>query len=164
MELTHAADLHPHAPFMAGVHVTDIVAMDAETGVRVASPLANRDGIAARTTIPIGPEACGQEAVVVFEDQDPARPIIIGLIQEAPVRPVEGASALVEPVVRTDAPQGVTAVGERLCLEAREEIVLRCGKSSITLRRNGHVLVRGMKIVSRARGLHKVKGAAVLIN
>ncbi|MCC6418741.1 MAG: hypothetical protein IT429_10940, partial [Gemmataceae bacterium] len=48
--------------------------------------------------------------------------------------------------------------------DAKEEIVLRCGKSSITLRKDGKVVVLGAEVVSRASGTNKIKGAAVRIN
>ena len=53
---------------------------------------------------------------------------------------------------------------QEMVLEARESIVLRCGKSSLTLRQDGRVLLRGVHVVSRASGRNKVKGGSVLIN
>lgn len=54
--------------------------------------------------------------------------------------------------------------GERLELEARDEIVLRCGRASITLRRNGRVVLRGAYVETSSEGVNRVKGAAVKIN
>jgi hypothetical protein len=51
--------------------------------------------------------------------------------------------------------------GKALVLEAKEQIVLRCGKASITLTRAGKVLVQGAYLSSRSTGLNRIKGGAV---
>jgi hypothetical protein len=51
-----------------------------------------------------------------------------------------------------------------LDLEAADEIRLTCGKSSLVLRRDGTVIVRGVTIVSRASQSNKIKGGTVSIN
>jgi len=51
-----------------------------------------------------------------------------------------------------------------LNLDAQEEINLRCGKSEITLRKNGKIVVKGVEIISRAVTKNKIRGASVLIN
>jgi len=53
---------------------------------------------------------------------------------------------------------------KRLELEAQDEIVLRCGKASITLRRNGRVVIRGAYLESRSDGTNRIKGGNVQIN
>ena len=57
-----------------------------------------------------------------------------------------------------------TLDGKRVVLEAADEIVLRCGEASITLRRNGRVVIRGTHVESRSRGVNRIKGGAVQIN
>jgi hypothetical protein len=54
--------------------------------------------------------------------------------------------------------------GKRVVIEAADEIVLRCGKASITLRRNGRVVIRGVYVETRAEGVNRVKGGSVQIN
>jgi hypothetical protein len=49
-------------------------------------------------------------------------------------------------------------------LEASEEIRLTCGKSSLVMRRDGTVIIRGVRITSRASQANKVRGATVSIN
>ncbi len=61
-------------------------------------------------------------------------------------------------------PELATVDGKRVLIEGRDEIVFRCGKASITLRRNGKVVIRGTRIESVSRGLQRVLGAAVEIN
>jgi hypothetical protein len=52
----------------------------------------------------------------------------------------------------------------RLDLEASDEIRLTCGKSSLVMRRDGTVIVRGVTIVSRASQANKIRGATVSVN
>jgi hypothetical protein len=49
-------------------------------------------------------------------------------------------------------------------LEAGEQITLRCGKGSVTLRADGKVIVKGVEIVSTAQRRNRVKGGSVDIN
>jgi uncharacterized protein (DUF2345 family) len=54
--------------------------------------------------------------------------------------------------------------GERVQIEGSKEIVLRCGKASITLHSNGRLIIRGSYVETRASGTNRIKGGAVLIN
>jgi hypothetical protein len=58
----------------------------------------------------------------------------------------------------------VLADGNRVQIEAVEEIVLRCGKASITLRSNGRLVIRGAYLEIYASGTNRIKGGSVLIN
>ena len=53
---------------------------------------------------------------------------------------------------------------KRLELEASDEIRLTCGKSSLLLRRDGTVIIKGVTITSRASQTNKIRGATVNIN
>lgn len=54
--------------------------------------------------------------------------------------------------------------GERITVDAKREIVLRCGKASITLTRSGKIILRGTHVVSRSSGANRVLGSTVRIN
>lgn len=55
--------------------------------------------------------------------------------------------------------------GQRqISLEAADEIRLTCGKSALVMRRDGTVIVRGVKITSRATETHRIMGGTVGIN
>lgn len=113
--------------------------------------------IAARTTMPLDAETAaeaienGREVLLVFEAQRSDRPIIIGLLEEpharVPSRPI---------VAEVD--------GKHVKIEAKNQITLQCGQGSITLKRDGKIIVRGTQIVTRASGANKIKGASVSIN
>ena len=108
----------------------------------------------------------GASAVLVFENADPALPIIVGLIQAAgpalarqvPAGAPGRDSSQVAPVLEADVD------GKRVRITAQDEIVLECGSASITLRRNGRVVVRGTYIESYSDGTNRIKGGQVRIN
>jgi hypothetical protein len=106
-------------------------------------------GLAARTTTPLNREDIGSQVALMFEAGDPARPLVIGRIQR-----------LEEPAT----PALAHLDGERLELTAEREIVLRCGKASITLTRAGKVIIRGAYLSSRSSGVNRIKGGSVQIN
>jgi len=73
--------------------------------------------------------------------------VIVGLLDPTPRKPTE---ALVD--------------GKRVVLDGQDEVVLRCGESSITLRRNGRVVIRGTYVETRAQGVNRIRGGSVQIN
>ncbi len=69
--------------------------------------------------------------------------------------------------VRVEAPERPDEArldGERVVLSADKEIVLKCGKASITLTRAGKVLIRGAYLLNRSSGVNRIKGGSVQIN
>jgi hypothetical protein len=54
--------------------------------------------------------------------------------------------------------------GRRVKIVAKDEIVLECGQASITLRRNGKIIVRGTYVETYSTGTNRVKGGQVRIN
>lgn len=47
---------------------------------------------------------------------------------------------------------------------ADSKLVLRCGEGSLTIGPDGTVIVKGARVLSRAKGVNKIKGGAVQIN
>lgn len=108
----------------------------------------------ARTTVDLHGIHIGRDAVLMFEDGDPARPIIVGCLRR------EGDKTLPERAGTVE----VDADGERLVVSARKGLVLRCGKASITLSKDGRIVVRGAQVVSHSSGLNRIRGGSVQIN
>lgn len=104
----------------------------------------------ARRTVAIGPSDVGREVTLQFESGDPARPIVTGLLQDG--------------VATDERAVGVEIDGNAMVLEGQEQVVLRCGKASITLTRAGKVLVQGAYVSSRSTGVHRILGGSVEIN
>lgn len=105
-------------------------------------------------------EASALPVLLMLEEGDPRRPIIVGLVHDAfaatpPIQP------LLDLALR---PTSTSLDGKRLQFEASEEVVLKCGKGSITLQANGRVVIKGTELVSRASGSNKIRGALVNIN
>ena len=105
-------------------------------------------------------EAADYKVLLVFEDDDPKLPIIIDTIcnsiHEVPEK---------EPVAfQVDETENVFIDGKRVTFDAKEQIVLRCGKASITLTRAGKVLIRGAYLLHRSSGVNRIKGGSVQIN
>jgi hypothetical protein len=101
----------------------------------------------------------GREAVLTFEDGDLSRPILIGLVQP-PLKP--GKQVLFEE--QGGGPLEVLTDGETIRINGHKEISLRCGLASITLTRDGKILLRGAYLQSRSSGVNRIKGASVQIN
>lgn len=111
--------------------------------------------VAARTTVPLQRAHIGATVVVVFEDGQVRRPIVLGVIADTTRA---AATAITSPAV------SVQQDDQRLVLSAEREIVLRCGSASVTLTRAGKVLIKGTYVLSRSSGYNRIKGAAVDIN
>ena len=108
-----------------------------------------------------------QEVFVLFENGDLAKPVIVGLVPSGLVpSPRAPDRASVTATGNKAMPLTVEADvdGRRVKLIARDELVLECGKASITLRRNGRVVVRGTDVETRAEGANRIKGGQVRIN
>jgi hypothetical protein len=115
----------------------------------------------ARSAVTLGKGEIGREVALLFEGGDPRRPIIMGLIQYPErVQPTSSER------IRSETQNFMEAEvdGERLVFTAKKEIILRCGKASITLTRAGKVLIRGTYLLSRSSGVNRVKGGSVQIN
>jgi hypothetical protein len=109
-----------------------------------------RKPMQALSTIGLAPSDVGAKIVVAFEKGNIRRPIIIGRLQVAAPPPKIAASLKID--------------GERVVLQAEQQIELRCGEASLVLTRAGKVLIRGNYVLSRSRGANKIKGAFVDIN
>lgn len=100
------------------------------------------DLTAARSTVRVTLADVGREALVVFENNDPAFPILTGLLDNP----------------------AATGAPAKLILEAGQELVLQVGKASITLTKDGRIVIRGADVLTRSSGSNRIKGGSVHIN
>jgi hypothetical protein len=109
----------------------------------------------------------GMPVLLLFENGDLRRPIIVGVVAGGPPwRESQSAVSVVASVSQTRPVRVVEADvdGQRVRIVAKDEIVLECGEASITLRRNGKVVVRGTYVESHSTGTNRLKGGQVRIN
>ena len=101
-----------------------------------------------------------QQAVVLFENGDRTKPLIVGFIEtlepQAPAPHAEVSEGM--PFIEADVD------GRRVRVTAQDEIVLQCGSASVTLRRNGRVVIRGTYVETHSEGTNRIKGGQVQIN
>ncbi len=105
--------------------------------------------IAARSLTELDVTAIGSELALLFEDGDPARPLVVGCI--------------VDPAHKNRELQ-VAREGDRIVITGEERIELRCGLASIILEKNGRVTIRGTQLTSQASGTNRIRGGAVHLN
>ncbi len=104
--------------------------------------------VPAQSLVALTTKDAGREIALMFENGDPAVPIIVGLFQTLPTAP--------QREIKLD--------DETIVLSAKKEVVIQCGKSSITLTSAGKVLIRGAYLLSRSSGVNRIKGGSVQIN
>ncbi|MDH1106634.1 DUF6484 domain-containing protein [Pseudomonas otitidis] len=146
--------VHTHIPAatrLDGVVIGVLLDVPEASSPVVAFPgCPSETGIAATTTTVLAREDIGTQVALMFVGGDPSRPLVIGRIQRLPEARQAPAVAHID--------------GERLEFSAEREIVLRCGKASITLTREGKVLIKGAYLSSRSSGVNRIKGGSVQIN
>jgi hypothetical protein len=130
-----------------GIVIGRLMRIDEDGQPRVEIPGSEADAAIARRTVDIVAADVGREVVLIFDERH--QPIITGLLKGDPIA---------SPPVQAEVD------GEIVTLEAEREIVLRCGKASITLTRAGKVLIRGTYVLSRSSGANRIKGGSVQIN
>ena len=126
---------------LQGVHRAEIVDIGPDGRAQVLIPALDETPLFAASLVPVTAASVGRLAAVTMMDD---QPLILGLV---------------EPL----APQ-VEVDGEKLILEARREMTLRCGKASITMTADGRVTIRGTQVLSRSDGPNRVQGASVQLN
>jgi hypothetical protein len=115
------------------------------------------NSVEAKATVELREKQIGHEVVLMFEQGDSQKPIILGVIHPPAAAADSSSASQAKPVeVKLD--------GQQLLLSADQEIVLRCGQASITLTRAGKVLIEGEYLLSRSAGVNRIKGGSVQIN
>lgn len=138
-----------------GVVIGVLTGFDTEQHPMVVFPGNPSDtSLTARATTALTSDDIGKEVALLFENGDPNAPMIIGRLRHT--KETE--------VALPPEPKTVEVDGERTVIEAKEEIVLKCGKASITLTKAGKIIIRGAYVLSRSSGVNRIKGGSVQIN
>jgi Domain of unknown function (DUF6484) len=141
---------------ISGIRVGTLAGIgeDGRTPLVIFSGQHGSAAVLARATVDLHGAHVGRDVVLMFEDGDPRQPIVMGCIV-----PQAGA-AITEAPGRVE----VDADGERLIVSAKEQLVLRCGKATITLTKAGKVLIQGTYVSSHSTGVVRIKGGSVQLN
>lgn len=145
------------------------------------------EAVTALATIPVLPQHIGRQVALLFTQGTDPRPIVIGFLysplqqmldnfidqSESPISISEQQDQTVFPdpilsdrqSVNSDLQADTVHIdGKRVVLEGQEEVVLKCGEASITLNRNGKVVIRGKYLLSRSSGVNRILGGSVQVN
>jgi hypothetical protein len=143
-------------PSDAGIVVGELLALtgDGRTPLIIYPGQSGPSPIPARSVVDLHAPHIGKQVVLMFEAADPARPIIMGILRDGHSSSVHPSAGKVE--VEND--------GERLIVTAKTQLVLRCGKASITLTNAGKVLIEGAYVSSRSTGVNRINGGSVQLN
>lgn len=107
----------------------------------------------ARAVLDLHGAHIGKQVVLSFENGDAGRPIVMGVLRQPDSQPLEAPGQV-----------QIDADGERMVVSAKEQLVLQCGKASITLTKAGKVLIQGSYLSSRSTGVNRIKGGSVQLN
>jgi hypothetical protein len=110
--------------------------------------------LAARTLVDLPGSQIGRKVLLMFEGSNPTKPILIGVLREDENSPLVAKQGVVE----------VDADGQRLMITAKEQLVLRCGKASVTLTKAGKILIHGTYVSMSSSGVVRVKGGSIQLN
>lgn len=150
---------------ISGARVGTIVDISDNGQVRVDFP-GNRFGpVKARMTTAMrdkiqSADAAVRNILLVFENDDPELPIVVDVLCDS----IEAKQEKAPLALQMDEAEAVFVDGRQVTFDAKEQIVLRCGKASITLTRAGKILIKGAYLLHRSSGVNRIKGASVQIN
>jgi len=103
-------------------------------------------------------EHSGREVALLF-NQTTGQPIIMGIIHS----PIHD---LLKQDTTPTLSSGIQIMndGQHCNINAEKSITLTCGKSSVTMTRDGEISINGEKITTKARKSQKILGGSVHIN
>jgi Domain of unknown function (DUF6484) len=153
--LLHQRAVHVRSSPLPEVVVGELIALTNDGHTPLVHLPAQPGGTAlpARSIVDLQAGHVGRDVVLSFEGGDPALPIVMGVLTCAKDLAPE-LSGHVE----------VNADGKRMIVAADEQLVLRCGKASITLTKAGKVLIEGTYVSSKSTGSNRIKGGSIQLN
>lgn len=152
-EATPRAENSP-PPLPPQSRLADLVAVsgDGRVTVRIAdmAPMAAQVLGQVTTEQLLAAHAQGHQVLVVMPAGEPTRSVIIGVVADVAQNVRPPATARVD--------------GRRVELTGHDEVVLTCGKASITLTKSGKVIIKGTYVSSGSVGVNRITGGSVQIN
>lgn len=128
--------------------------------------------LVAMSTLGLTQTHINRQVALLFANGDLHRPVIMGIIHSPLDDMLENFdhtknAGCEEQQVELESDLNVDNVlidGKKITFEAREEIVLKCGESSITLTKAGKILIRGKYLLNRSTGVNRIMGGSVQVN
>lgn len=114
--------------------------------------------IPASYTLPLHPQDVGCNVAVLLLEGDHQRPLIIGPVKDSLETEINYNK------INPTKSHRVQIDNDALTITANKTITLACGDSSITLTKEGKILLRGKYISSCSSGMQTIKGGSVQIN
>ena len=129
------------------------------------------------TTLALTSQQVSRQVALLFNQGDLSQPIVIGLVhsplqamldnfqkdQETSFGNTTSQDTQVELAANLGT-DDVSVDGNKITFEAQDEMVFKCGKSSITLTKSGKVLIRGKYLLNRSSGVNRIMGGSVQVN
>lgn len=124
--------------------------------------------LCAITTNAVTQQQVTRQVALLFNQGDLTQPIIVGLIHS----PLQAMLDNFEPTQQTEKVElagqlnidDVKVEGNKVTFEAQDEMVFKCGESSITLTKSGKVMIRGKYLLNRSSGVNRIMGGSVQVN
>ena len=122
----------------------------------------------ALSTLGVTAQHIGRQVALLFAKGNTQLPVIMGIIH-SPLQDLLACYEVTAPnnvktPESTQRTQDVVVDGNRIVIEGKEEIVLKCGDASITLTKSGKIVIRGKYLVNRSSGVNRIMGGSVQIN
>lgn len=103
----------------------------------------------------------GRSILIGFLDGRADSPVIMSL---ASIGELPAGAAAAEPEPEPQVEVVVDGEPQTRVIEAREELLLRCGEAAISLRADGTIKILGRDVTSWARRRQRIRGGSVAIN
>jgi len=136
------------------------------------------------STLDLNQKHVGRQVALLFTGEQLQSPVIMGVIHsplqdmlesfeqtsqtsEASQSSIDDSSSKESKAIELESDLGVDDVtidGKKIVFEAQNEIVLKCGESSITLTHSGKILIRGKYLLNRSTGVNRIMGGSVQVN
>ncbi len=112
-----------------------------------------------------------KQVAIMFVNGNVRQPLILGVVHSPLQTAIEhhsdtlpGNLAISKSHHQTMDDNDVLVDGEKVVIEGKKEVVLKCGDASITLNESGKIMIRGKYLLNRASGLNRIMGASVQVN
>jgi len=89
---------------------------------------------------------------------------VLGLVEPYPLNAERAIEKRTQHRSPSRAPDITRIEDEVVHIKADKGLVIECGTGSITITQDGKVQIKGKELLSRARGMSRIKGAGVNIN